>query len=138
MKQIIPLLVALVGLVGLAELGPPCQAQALKPATETASSPVPTNSLVAVARPVRVFDVTVFNSHTADLYIHIFDATATPAAGTVPLAPLKLLAGETRSYSWDVASRKFTNGVVVAASTTPATFTNAGAVFLIDVTYSIP
>lgn len=137
MKTHLNRLLLVLGIVlGLAELAPPAMAQAIKAATETTSTVTATNSFVAAARPVRAFDITVYNSSTSDLYCHIFDATSTPSAGAVPIAPLKIPTGETRSYTWNLAGRKFTNGVLVATSTTPVTFTNGTASFLIDVTWS--
>lgn len=112
-------------------------AQALKGAGVTSSTVTPTNSFVAVSRTSTVFDITAHNSGGSDLYLVVFDATSLPANGAVPALPaVKIPTGKSGGYTWNVAGRRFANGVVAATSTTGAALTNSSAVFSIDVTWN--
>lgn len=75
---------------------------------------------------VRVFDVTVYNSNTALLYLQIFDSATTPADGAVPQMSMPVPADESRSLLWGARGGLFTTGVYVCLSTTAATKTLVG------------
>ncbi len=112
------------------------RAQAMRAAGRTSSTVTVTNSFVAAARQVQAFSITAFNSSTADLYLHVFDAASLPANGSTPLGVVRIPANSTGGFDWGLPGRPFSTGVLCAVSTTPITLTNGSAVFLLDVTYS--
>lgn len=131
------LLLVLGIVVGLAEFSPPAQAQALKGAALLEKTTAPTNSWAPVVRSTTVYTISAYNSSATDLYLHVFDATAVPANGTVPtLSPVLIPAGKTGGWDFNVAGCKFANGVAVASSTTDRTTTNATASFQINITHT--
>lgn len=105
-------------------------------ATRVSTCVVATNALVASTAPTQLFSVTAENSSGSDLWLLVFDATSLPANGTAPtLAPVKITAGATGGYDFNIAGCHFSNGIVAANSTTDRALTNGGAVFWITVTH---
>jgi hypothetical protein len=126
-------------LIGAALLfaAPSAHAQGLKAAAAVERSLCPTNAITMVSRSTTMFSVTAYNVSASDLYLHVFDATSTPAANTVPTLPaIKVTANTTAGYDFNIGGCKFANGIVVATSTTPVTFTNGTASFQIAVTHA--
>lgn len=76
----------------------------------------------------RLVQLALTNVNAAARYAWIFDNTA--SSGTLALPPVALAIGETKIISLLVPKR-FTTGLRVAASSTLATFTAAGAADLI-------
>jgi hypothetical protein len=112
-------------------------AQGLKAAASHERTTAPTNSWVAVSRSTTLFTVTAYNSSATDLYLHVFDATAVPANGSIPTMPPVLIpAGKTGGWDYSIGGCKFANGVAVATSTTDRTTTNATASFMINLTHT--
>lgn len=107
-------------------------------ADERAYSRIATNTWLArpIDKPLKLYDITVNNISGTDYYVMIFDQTATPVAGDYPMyTSAKVTAGLDRSYFF-TGGCVFTNGLWIAASTTPVTFTNtASMVFTIGVSY---
>lgn len=94
-----------------------------------------TNAWTPIALPAKLYDLTVYNVSASTLYIHVFDTNSLPSNGAFPtLAPIALPANSTASYQFFVG-RSFTNGITIAASTTPITLTNGTASFKMDISY---
>jgi hypothetical protein len=84
----------------------------------------------------RVYTITAYNSSATDLYLHVFDAAATPANNTVPaLAPVLVPAGKTAGHDYH-GGAAFTNGVTICTSTTDRTLTNSTASFMLSITFN--
>ena len=100
-------------------------------------------SLVAKAVSIsggiaRLHRVIATNTNGATRYIQIFDATALPANGTVPLITFPLAAGASTQPPIDfgVYGRTFVNGIVIANSSTEATLTVGSADSFFDLLVS--
>lgn len=82
------------------------------------------NSRVVSANNAVLYSASLSNKGAANLYLMVFDAASLPANGTVPTMPPLLVGGtDTRSISNLPLPDKFTNGIVVAASTTQENLT---------------
>jgi hypothetical protein len=124
-------------LLALLALLPSTHAQGLRGAASSEESLTATNAWTAVSRKTTLYTVSAANASSGDLYLMVFDATSTPSAGTVPALPgLKIPSGSVGGWDFNVAGCPFANGVVVATSTTPVTFTNGSASFQITVTHT--
>tara|TARA_S200002703_G_scaffold46359_1_gene40217 strand:+ start:107 stop:487 length:381 start_codon:yes stop_codon:yes gene_type:complete len=82
------------------------------------------NSRVVSDNNAILYSASLSNKGATNLYLMVFDAASLPANGTVPTMP-PLLVGQTdtRSISNLPLPDKFTNGIVVAASTTQENLT---------------
>jgi len=110
-------------------------AQQYKPSARRYSTVTTTNIFSPVSGNAYAYTITAFNHHTADLYLHVFDTNAIPAAGTRPVLPaIRIPANSTGGYDFQPNGCDFRWGITVAPSTTPTTFTNASTVFDISVT----
>lgn len=121
----------------LACIAAPAWAQSVRGPNTTASSPVPTNAFVARVGPSRLHDIVGQVVTNQDVYLMVFDAASTASVtnGATPAVCGQLLfSGLPFSAPWP-AGRKFSSGVVVAASSTIPAFTNCGPVLLLDVNY---
>lgn len=96
----------------------------------------PTNAWVAYSLPSgKLYDLSVYNASASMVYIHVFDKNSVPADGAYPaIVPIGLPAGQVGGYQY-TGGRTFTNGITIAASTTPITTTNAGVSIIIDIAY---
>jgi len=89
-------------------------------------------SRVITTGPGKLFTlIGMFEGVAAKTYLHVFDAAAVPSAGAVPKLIL-VLRGDLQdpdNFYFDFGSRgiPFTTGIVVAASSTLATYTALGA-----------
>ncbi len=82
------------------------------------------NSKVVSANNAIFYSASLSNKGGSNLYLMVFDAASLPANGTVPTMPPLLVGGtDTRSISNLPLPDKFTNGIVVAASTTQENLT---------------
>ncbi len=82
------------------------------------------NSRVVSANNAIFYSASLSNKGGTNLYLMVFDAASLPANGTVPTMPPLLVGGtDTRSISNLPLPDKFTNGIVVAASTTQENLT---------------
>lgn len=88
-------------------------------------------NIATASLPRTVLNVLVYNYHSADLWLMAVDwATLTNSAtnGVTPNMPAtKIIAGSYGGWDWGPQGRVFTNGVILASSTTPMTLTNLGA-----------
>lgn len=125
------LLVAL--LAGL----PAAHAQGLVAASNISRSLTSTNAFTAVSRGSRVFTVFVQNSSATDLWLHVYDATSTPANNSRPaFSPVKILAGAGGGYDFGSYGAPLGTGVTVCTSSTDLTLTNSTASFDVTVLYT--
>lgn len=82
--------------------------------------------------------VALETTELADRWIHLFDATAAPAAGDRPLATVYCPGAEQAGRDWSRYPLRFERGLWVVASTTAATLTltGQGANALVEVCYA--
>lgn len=92
-------------------------------------------SLVVKTTPGALYSVQIFSSVVG--FIHVFDATALPSNGAVPvIAPIAVGAGTTATtLNLGERGARFATGIVVAKSTTAGTLTVGGADSIISVTF---
>jgi hypothetical protein len=116
---------------------PRASAQGLVAAANISRSLTSTNAFTAVSRGSRVFTVFVQNSSATDLWLHVYDATSTPANNSRPtLSPVKILAGAGGGYDFGSYGAPLGTGVTVCTSTTDLTLTNSSASFDVTVIYT--
>jgi hypothetical protein len=77
----------------------------------------------AFAQGCTLIGFTVLNNNAATRYIQVFDGYATPSGGAVPLLVLAVPATTSSSFSYNVPLVTTKTGLVVATSTTAATYT---------------
>lgn len=115
------------------------EAQGLTAAARVERSGWATNAytLSGVTGRVRVHTIFVQNTSSSDLWLHVFDATSTPANNTRPaLTAVKILAGSGGGYDFGLYGAPFTSGVTICTSSTDLTLTNSTASFDITTVYS--
>jgi hypothetical protein len=81
-----------------------------------------------------LFGFTVLNTNAVAQFIHVFDATAVPANGTVPVCAFIVQGTNQIGTNW-IPGRTFNTGIVVANSTTAGTFTAGAADCFFDCQY---
>lgn len=74
-------------------------------------------SMVVKTGPGILYGVTVTNTLASSQYVLLFDATAVPADGAVPILAKLLPASDAVGFSW-LPGRTFLTGIVVCNSTT--------------------
>lgn len=112
-------------------------AQGLVAAANIERSLTSTNAFTAVSRKTRVFTIFVQNTSASDLWLHVADATSTPANNSRPaLSPVKILAGAGGGYDFGTYGAPFNTGVTVLTSTTDLTLTNTTASFDVTVIHT--
>ena len=115
-------------------------AQGLQAAGAYVTTPVATNTwspFAASAQTVRIFSVTAANSSASDIWLHLCDSQSLPANGTAAhFAPIKVTAGTTGYFDFNVSGLPFTNGLTVVNSTTDRHITNGAASLIISVVYT--
>jgi hypothetical protein len=90
--------------------------------TNVHSVALETNHVISAAA-CKVKSIKALNNSGANLWLHVFDAAALPANGTVPSrCPIPVLAGQVNGDSWP-GSTGFTVGCVAALSSTLSTLT---------------
>jgi hypothetical protein len=80
----------------------------------------------------RLFGLQGVNNNAAATFVHIFDATALPANGSVPRVIIKAAAADNFSAYFGSVGRWFDQGIFVANSSTLATLTLSTADLWID------
>lgn len=103
------------------------------------SSPSLESSKVVTDQRADLYTIAVFNNHTSStLYVHVFDASAVPSAGAVPiLAPIAVGPGQSGSIDFS-HGLNCNNGIAVALSTTAVTYTAvAGNHGLLTIAYGL-
>ncbi len=96
------------------------------------SSAAAESSAVISATSVLISQVRVQNLGASTRYLHLFNAAALPANGTVPKAVLALATGASGVITFAIPTDRFNVGCVAACSTVQGTLTlSAGADFLI-------
>lgn len=116
---------------------PAARAQGLVAASNISRSLTSTNAFTAVSRSSRVFTVFVSNTSASDLWLHVYDATSTPANNSRPtFSPVKILAGAGGGYDFGSYGAPLGTGVTVCTSTTDLTLTNSTASFDVTVIYT--
>lgn len=94
----------------------------------------PTESQVVKASAGVLYSVRAYNNIGSTIYLQVFDAAAVPADGATPtLAPRNIAANSWGDIDLGVG-RKFTNGISLAASSTPTVLTRTGGV-MFDAVY---
>lgn len=87
----------------------------------------PSESAVAKASAGLLYKAQVFNNSGATVYFQVFDAASLPANGAIPaLAPQPVATLTFAAFEFATWGRPFTNGIVLAVSSTPATLTRTG------------
>ena len=120
-----------------AVLVPQAHAQGLVAASNISRSLTSTNAFTAVSRQSRLFTVFVSNTSASDLWLHVYDATSTPANGSRPsFSPVKILAGAGGGYDFGSYGAPLGTGLTVCTSTTDLTLTNSTASFDVTVIYT--
>ncbi len=119
------------GAVIVAHLPEATQAYAPTNATTTAYAA----SLVVKASAGTLYMINGFNSSTSSQFIHVYDATALPADGTVP--KIVFIVSGSSNFSLDLGNygRYFASGIVVGNSSTGPTKTIGSANCWFDVQY---
>ena len=92
------------------------------------------NSLIVKAGPGLLFGFTATSTNVAAQFIQLFDATAVPSNGAVPLLTLNVAAANVATVAW-IPGRGHTEGIVLANSTTQGTLTIGAADTIFDVQF---
>lgn len=92
-----------------------------------------TNAVVPGRIAVQGF--TVYNSSAAAGWVHWFDESGVPAAGTAPAMPVPIAAHDVVGVFFGDKGRNFERGCTVVFSSTETTLTVGGAVCFFDVNY---
>ena len=91
------------------------------------------NAHVALAGSGRLYGFTVYSSRSSSQFILIFDATAIPATGAVPVLVFPIGAAAVVAGYWGSVGRWFDRGIVIANSSTGPTYTAGSADCWFDV-----
>lgn len=81
-------------------------------------------------------DLVVFNNNAASRYVQVFDASALPSNGAVPILSVLCPAGDSVGFDWGADGMAFSTGFIACLSTTGATKTIAAADGLFTARYS--
>jgi hypothetical protein len=92
-------------------------------------------SHVAFSGQGRVLGITATSTKNAGQFIQVFDATALPANGAIPLISVDIPTVTAKGIAFDPYGRWFDRGCVVANSTTQGSLTVGSADCLFDVQY---
>lgn len=89
------------------------------PSASNVNSAASTNATVVKASAGTVYSVTVSNANAADRYVKFYNKATAPTVGTdVPVFPLRIPAGETRTYQiGGTLGHRFTAGIGLAITT---------------------
>ena len=95
-----------------------------------------TNPALAASRVIKtgpgiLYGITVTNTKASAQYFQVFDATALPADGAVPLISKSMVASDATGFNW-IPGRTFLSGIVVCNSSTIATKTIGSADCIFD------
>ena len=92
-------------------------------------------SHVAVSGACRVLGFTASSTRASGQFIQVFDATARPADGAIPLVSIDIATVTSKGLAWDPYGRWFDRGFVISNSTTQGSLTVGAADCLFDVQY---
>lgn len=102
---------------------------------KNATSPALAKSIVAKSGCSKLFGFTATSTNVAAQFIQVFDATAVPANGTVPLLTVNVAAASSAGAYFGAIGRSFDRGIVLANSTTQGTLTLGAADTIFDVQF---
>jgi len=83
----------------------------------------------------RVLGFSVSNTKASGQFIQVFDATALPANGAIPLISIDIATVVAKVVTWNPYGRWFDRGCVISNSTTQGSLTVGSADCLFDVQY---
>ncbi len=106
---------------------------ALEPKPNNANPGHLVASLVAAAGEARLYGFTVYSTKATAQFVQVFDDTALPANGAVPLFSRPVAANNFVSVYYGLVGRAFYSGIVIANSSTDATLTLGSADCFVDV-----
>ncbi len=91
------------------------------------SAGAPSESAVIKASSGLLYKVQAYNNTADTVYLQVFDSASLPDNGAIPaLAPQPIAANSFAAFEFATWGRPFTNGIVVAVSSTAATLTRTG------------
>jgi hypothetical protein len=93
------------------------------------------NSHVVFSGQGRVLGLTVSSTRGSGQFFQLFDATALPANGAIPLISVDIASVTAKGVAFDPYGRWFDRGCVIANSTTQGSLTVGSADCLFDVQY---
>ena len=85
--------------------------------------------------PARLFGFQIYSNKAAAQFIQLFDSTAAPASGAVPVCVFTVGATANLATAWTWPGRWFSRGIWIANSSTAATLTAGSADCYFDVQY---
>jgi hypothetical protein len=101
----------------------------------SATSPALAKAIVAKTGVGKLFGFTVTSTNVAAQFILLFDASALPADGVVPVAAFNVAAASPATGYWGSVGRAFVHGIILCNSTTQGTKTLGAADCIFDVQY---
>lgn len=102
---------------------------------QNASSPVLANSIVASLGNARLYGFTATSTNVAAQWILVFDESAVPSNGKVPLFAFNVSAASAAAGYWGSVGRTFDRGIILCNSTTQGSLTIGAADCIFDVQY---
>lgn len=93
-------------------------------------------SVVVPGRLV-VYGFTVYSTNAAAQFLCVFDASAVPATGAVPLFAWPLAAHNGAGFDWTPKGRQFQTGLVLVNSSTDTSLTAGSADCYFDVQFAV-
>ena len=91
---------------------------------------------VAIPGELLLYGFTVSSTNAGSQFILLFDATAVPGAGAIPLAFFPVSTNNSVSVFYGLPGKRHYAGVVLANSSTAGTLTAGAADCLFDVQYA--
>lgn len=92
------------------------------------------SSAVVKTGPGYLYGMTVTNTSASSQYLLLFDATAVPADGAIPILAKSLAANDATGFAW-LPARTFLTGLVVCNSSTNTSKTIGSANCFFDVQF---
>jgi hypothetical protein len=92
-------------------------------------------TLVACSGYGYLISFTVLNTNAAAQYIQLHDLATVPASGAVPAVVFAVSATSNLTVAYTMPGRKFERGIVIANSSTAASYTAGSADCFFDVQY---
>ena len=83
----------------------------------------PGNSRVITTAPSKLMRLSGSNTHSADIWVQLFDLAAVPANGTAPIHEQVAFAGLPYDIDFGIIGKPFANGIVAVASSTAQALT---------------
>ena len=85
--------------------------------------------------PARLFGFQIYSNKASAQFIQLFDTTAAPTAGAIPVCVFTVGATANLATAWTWPGRWFSRGIWIANSSTAATLTAGSADCYFDVQY---